>query len=117
MSGFGDLNEFMDNVMKQAGHRECKHGQLARVCNICELEEEVKELQTGNQELQKALENQGPGKVIAVPEWADMLKQLSEIEAQINGLNKMVKQFKRQLIRNAQQSRRWKCSQEAITSE
>lgn len=40
--------------MSNEALRDCKHGQLARSCNICELEAEVTRLQAENDKLRAA---------------------------------------------------------------
>ena len=79
-------------LSKFSGSRDCKHGQLARVCNICELEEEVKELQTGNQAkiLKEAIEKQGIGKVIPVLDWVDIQKQAAIVEEETSKLKALI---------------------------
>ncbi len=87
--------------------RDCEHGQLRRVCNICELEEGI-EMQRGNQAKKEQCTCPVGHKGVhypdcpnyweppppPVPDWPDMCRQLAEIEGMINNL-------KRQLMREA----------------
>jgi|JI10StandDraft_1071094.scaffolds.fasta_scaffold184261_9 hypothetical protein len=57
--------------------RDCKHGQLARVCNICELEQEVERLRAELAECIAALEK------IANP--ISAMKRALPVGATLNG--------------------------------
>lgn len=59
--------------------RDCKHGQLRRACNICELEKEVEEIEMQTDKTQ---------------EWKDILITIAKVEIEINDL-------KRQIMRDA----------------
>lgn len=53
--------------------RDCKHGQLRRVCNICELEKEVDS--------------------DTIPEWEDLLLEIAKAERALDGLKRQIMRY------------------------